>query len=284
MFSSLLPPPKHSTYIKPQLLTASTIAVSSQPIKPTNSENTALVLNSDGSVNIAKTLHGDVPSSLEDTIPLKKRFPNLVHNFPRERLEDSPALQASVEETQQLINSILSPQTAKADVTYVNYTSNDLHTPRSRTIQIRTYEEDPMLPPKFKLRKNRHQQPAPPPPILKDNTEKKITKEERDKWRIPAAVSNWKNNQGFTIALDKRVGALEGSAAPEVNVEKFADLLSALELAEKVAREELQERQQRELERLEEEKKERDEQLKALSRATRMKRGRDGGDRDRKRR
>lgn len=113
---------------------------------------------------------------------------------------------------------------------------------RGRTVEIRDYQEDPMLPPKFKLRKNRHKNPSPPPPVLRAAPTEKMSKETKDKWKIPSAVSNWKNNQGFAISLGKRVVAASGgsvAAGHSINVEKFGQLLLALENADKEAREEI---------------------------------------------
>lgn len=56
-------------------------------------------------------------------------------------------------------------------------------------------------------------------------------------WKLPPAVSNWKNARGYTIPLDKRL-AQDGKDAGEVN-ERFAKLAEALSTAERKAREEV---------------------------------------------
>ncbi|KAK6458170.1 component of the spliceosome [Scheffersomyces xylosifermentans] len=237
-----------------------------------------------------------VQASYEDTIPLKKLIPNLKHHFPRYDLETCPddSLKECVEETRDVVSAIINSKLGidenkkSSDVTYVKYKTNSVidnedgieeedGRGRERIIQIRNYQEDPMLPPKFKLRKNRHKNPSPPPPILKDtsSSQAKLTKEDREKWRIPAAVSNWKNNQGFTISLDKRMKAANGGEdgkAADVNIEKFGNLSSALEDADKQARDDIKLRNEMLRELAIKEKKEKEERLRDLAELTRNER------------
>lgn len=222
-------------------------------------------MNPDGSLNYSQTIAlASTPesrtshTSYEDTIPLKKRFPSLKHYFPKPSIEET---ELCVSDTHEVIKNIIAEKLGildakdeKDQVTYVKYESNSIIQPeggeegsRGRTVEIRNFQEDPMLPPKFKLRKNRHKEPSPPPPILKKaEPVKTVTKEEREKWNIPAAISNWKNNQGFTISLDKRMMAANGGSQQTseemeelLNIEKFGDLSQALENADKQAREEI---------------------------------------------
>lgn len=302
MFSSLLPKPIHSEYVQPY--SKNKVKVSKALILPSSSNSTVvstdgnnqitkLHLNSDGSINYTLTIasahsNGSVQASYQDTIPLKKKFPNLLHHFPRYTLETCPdnSLRVCLDETKMVIQNLLAPKVkdTKSEVSYVNYKSSSVNDEESREIQIRTYQEDPMLPPKFKLRKNRHKAPEAPTPILKDTKETTLTKEEREKWKIPAAISNWKNNQGFTIALDKRVLANGQPTINDVNIEKFGDLSSALESAEKTSRIELQERQEALKEQAEKEKKEKAAQLQELSSLARShRRDRPSEENDRKR-
>lgn len=291
MFSSLLPKPRHARYDLSRRINISkpyTHQVSSQLVKlpdyntnpdiipnPAASETTIshIFVNPDGKLDYNKTIAASnahskkVQSSFEDTIPLKTKYPNLKHHFPRYTLETCPddSLKECLEDTRSVINKIIEAKTGvnegnkKDEVTFIKYTSNnildnsennddddnDYERGRERIIQIRNYQEDPMLPPKFKLRKNRHKNPSPPPPLLKSsNSEQisKLTKEDQAKWQIPSAISNWKNNQGFTISLDKRMVAANGGSEPtstDVNVEKFGELSQALENADREAREEI---------------------------------------------
>ncbi|KAI5964436.1 PRP45 [Candida theae] len=282
MFSSLLPRPKHSNY-NPQLH----YRIHSQST-PSNNTSQALVLHDESSTivtnnkldNSYRTSASDSTKTYDATIPLKVRFPNLVHDFPR-----PPPDTAVIEETRNILTALLEAKLGtqrKEQTTYINYTDNastqltirgnaentisplttssvaEAHDDSSggdgdgdgRIIQIETMQEDPLLPPKHKLRKNRHErhdQEREVGPILKKSA--KVTKEDRQKWNIPAAISNWKNNSGFTISLEKRViGAAAGSEASasvgseggsSLNIEKFSALNQALNQAEVKAREDI---------------------------------------------
>ncbi|ODV81918.1 uncharacterized protein CANTADRAFT_43791 [Suhomyces tanzawaensis NRRL Y-17324] len=314
MFSSLLPKPKHAPY-DPSLnvrVSRTTSRHSSQLLHLPKSSNKTIIdnphtnntisklhLNPDGTLDynltIASATGSNVQASYEDTIALKKRFPKLKHHFPRYDLHTSPdsSLQKTVRETKKAIAALMnrgagSSSKSTNEVSYVKYENNSLveGEDRGRVIQIREFQEDPMLPPKFKLRKNRHKEPSPPPPILKNTnaSQTKLTKEDREKWNIPAAISNWKNNQGFTISLDKRVMAANGGKeeeVPDLNIEKFGKLSSALENADKEAREEIRIRNEMMRELAIKEKQEKEAKLRELAEATRRERGKranhDGG-------
>ncbi|KAK6466077.1 component of the spliceosome [Scheffersomyces coipomensis] len=318
MFSSLLPPPKHSSYTrdsssslikisKPKadklsqkvLTLPQSSSSTSSAIIQTNQEDgsiSKLVIKDDGSIDYSQTIalannkdNRSVQTTYEDTIPLKKRYPNLKHHFPRYTLQTCPddSIQNCVDETKDVITNIMNAKLgitkdkSKSDVNIIKYTSNDVlginndereGRPQERIIQVREYMEDPMLPPKFKLRKNRHKNPSPPPPILKNvnASESKITKEDREKWKIPAAISNWKNNQGFTISLDKRIIAANGGSETEiapdaVNIQKFGELSNALEQADKQAREDLIAKRELAKQKAIEEKAQKELQLKQLA-------------------
>lgn len=277
MFSSLLPKPKNITIetvkiilpkpntqsnaLLPKLSSqTSETSVQKRSTYPSNGHPSSvekLFFNPDGSINHSQTLayasggSVSVQASYEDTIPLKVRFPKLKHHFPSYTLQNCPddSLRRCVEETRDVISGLLAKVTGgdepAGDTLIHKYTSSTFTGSDTKTIQITSLQEDPMLPPKFKLRNNRESQPAPPPPVLKAAPTEKITKEVKDKWHIPSAVSNWKNNQGFTISLDKRVNAASGGAAPtgtNFNFEKFSNLSQALEDADAAARKELEER------------------------------------------
>ncbi|CUM62619.1 uncharacterized protein PRCAT00000173001 [Priceomyces carsonii] len=260
---------------------------------------TELLLNPDGSINYSSTLASqyssstrEVQASYEDSVPLKLKFPHLKHHFPRYDLESCPdeSLKNCVEDTRSAITKILNSKLGVKDnkddrnnkVSYIKYSTNDiLHdnesdTSREKLVEVRNYQEDPMLPPKFKLRKNRHRPPSPPPPILKQNeSETKLTKEEREKWKIPSAVSNWKNNQGFTISLDKRFSATGSGLGPDeakLNVQKFGDLSQALESADNQAREEIKIRNEMRRDLALKEQREKEIKMKELAELTRSER------------
>lgn len=318
MFSSLLSRPENSQYIKPVRLQRSKTnknkkvllftssdpnfnsnpqLVQSNPIE-NDQPNTNLVepskgnslskyrLNEDGTLNYSLTVlsadgtNRKFHTSYEDTIPLKKRYPNLKHHFPKYTLETCPneSIKECLESTKGAINRILQQKlgaTSKSDdTTVVNYTSDNVigdDNERGRTtqIQIKNYQQDPMLPPKHKLRKNRPTEPSPPPPILKNSKPEKLTKEEQDKWKIPSVISNWKNNQGFTISLENRMLAATSNETPEVNVEKLADLSSALESADRQARDDIKARNDLRQQMIEKQQKEKEAKLQELAELTR---------------
>lgn len=280
MFSTLLPKPKHEPVSGEKDLP--TVPVSrpktSLPLNRIRGNDRAVTketgphelriskfyLNEDGTLNYSKTIalagmssSESAQTSIEDTIPLKQRYPGLKHYFPRYDLETCPndSLQKCYEETKAVIDGLLQrgdPSGASEnpkEVEYVKYVpatalngsgNEEDERGRERYLEIRDLKEDPLLPSKFKLRKNRHRTPSPPAPILKNPTTEKLSKEERKKWDIPAAVSNWKNNQGFTISLDKRTMANNPSSGPaDFNIEGFSKLSSSLEEADRKAREEI---------------------------------------------
>lgn len=58
-------------------------------------------------------------------------------------------------------------------------------------------------------------------------------------WKVPPCVSNWKNNRGYTIPLDKRLAADGRGLADATVSDGFARLSEALYIAERNAREEV---------------------------------------------
>lgn len=93
-------------------------------------------------------------------------------------------------------------------VSYVRYTpgqGNDDGT-KQRIIKMVDVVEDPLEPPRFKAKKIPRGPPSPPAPILR-SPPRKITAQDQKDWMIPPCVSNWKNNKGYTIPLDKRLAA-----------------------------------------------------------------------------
>ena len=278
MFSSLIPKPLHSAYNPSSKFE---IGVAGESLSLGNFKGTLRhernQKEEDLSISSLRQLNSHIvlarPSqyqsimlqpkgTYEDTIPLKRRIPNMKHYFPRYTLDNCPddSLKTTVRETEKVISDILnknhgSSKDHKEDaVTYVNYNvdrivedgENDASDGESKqkVLQIRDVQVDPLQPPKFKLRKNRPRAPSPPPLQLKSGNVStgKVTKEDQEKWKIPAVVSNWKNNKGYTIPLEKRTLAASGgsrNAPMDINVEKFGELSQALEEADRRAREEI---------------------------------------------
>lgn len=315
MFSTLLPKPKHEpASSEKDLLTVSALQpktslpltrikgndrIVTKETGPNDLRISKFYLNEDGTLNYSKTIalgsmrsSESAQTSIEDTIPLKQRYPGLKHYFPRYDLKTCPndSLQKCYEETKAVIDGILHRgDSSRVDenskeVEYVKYVpatvlngsgNEDDERGRERYLEIRDLKEDPLLPSKFKLRKNRHRTPSPPAPILKKSSIEKLSKEERKKWDIPAAVSNWKNNQGFTISLDKRTMANNPSSGPaDFNIEGFGKLSSSLEEADRKAREEITIRNKMLQDIAIREQQEKDRRLKEIAELTRNERSR----------
>jgi SNW domain-containing protein 1 len=112
-----------------------------------------------------------------------------------------------------------------------------------RIIKMVEAQVDPMEPQRFKLKKTPANPPSPPVPVLHSPT-RPLTKEEAADWVVPPSISNWKNNSGFTVALDKRLAATgRGLEDHRIN-DKFASMAEALYLAERRARDEVEKRAQ----------------------------------------
>ena len=138
-----------------------------------------------------------------------------------------------------------------------------------RIIKMHEMPVDPLEPPKFKHKKAPRGPPSPPVPVM-HSPPRKVSQKDMQDWKIPPCVSNWKNSQGFTIPLDKRLAADGRGHSQVVISDKHAQVAESLLIAQEVSREGItarnkeRERQQR----LEKEKK--DEQLRQLARDARM--------------
>jgi len=132
---------------------------------------------------------------------------------------------------------------AKNQPTYIRYTpakqapefnSGAGH----RIIRLTEMPTDPMEPPKFKNKKLPRGPPSPPVPVMHSPPRKVTVKDQQD-WKIPPCISNWKNNKGYTIPLDKRLAA-DGRGLNEFSInDNFAKLSESLYIAERKAREEV---------------------------------------------
>lgn len=104
-----------------------------------------------------------------------------------------------------------------------------------RVVKMVTAQVDPMEPPRFRQRKAPANPPSPPVPVL-HSPERKASKEEQRAWNIPPVVSDWKNNRGYTISLDKRL-ASDGRGMVDHSInDRFASMAEALFQAERTAR------------------------------------------------
>jgi SNW domain-containing protein 1 len=115
--------------------------------------------------------------------------------------------------------------------------------------------------------------PSPPPPLRPPRSPpRKTTVADQEAWKIPPAISNWKNTKGYIVPLDKRL-AVDGRSMLEPTIsDGFAKLSESLLIAERKARVEVETRAaiQRKLTMKDKEAKE--EELRALAARARMER------------
>lgn len=142
---------------------------------------------------------------------------------------------------------------------------------KTRVIQMVDAQIDPMMPPKFKHKKAPRGPAEDPVPVLHSKPAK-LTKEERDAWKVPACISNWKNTRGYTIPLDKRLAA-DGRNLIEHSINpNFANLAESLYVAERQAREEVSMRAKVRAKLAEQQTNQREEELRNLAMQARMER------------
>ncbi|KXX73445.1 Pre-mRNA-processing protein 45 [Madurella mycetomatis] len=137
-----------------------------------------------------------------------------------------------------------------------------------------------MEPPKFKHKKIPRGPPTPPPPVM-HSPPRKLTAEDQEAWRIPPAVSLWKNSKGYTVPLDKRLAA-DGRSLQDVQInDKFAQFSEALFMADRHAREEVRQRAMMQQRLAEKERQQKEEHLRQLAQQARAEKA--GGGRRRSR-
>ena len=249
----------------------------------------AVKVDSKGQVDysaIARKGHSDsriIHSSFKDLIPLRQRAD--VGELSLERPNEEE-VQASKEKTQAALAAIVSQGVAaakvknvklqKRDVSYVRYTPTqnqmgDFSRKQDRIIKIVNKQEDPMEPAKWKNKKIPGAPPSPPAPVM-HSPPRKPTAEEQEMWRIPPAISNWKNPKGFTVPLDKRL-ATDGRHLQDITVnDRFAQLADAMAAAERHAREEVKQRGVMQQKLAEKERQSKEDNLRALAQKAREER------------
>ncbi|GAC94161.1 pre-mRNA-processing protein [Pseudozyma hubeiensis SY62] len=129
------------------------------------------------------------------------------------------------------------------DAQFIRYTPGQqgVGNGTQRIIKMTEAQRDPLEPPRHRFKKTAPAPPSPPPPVLR-SPPRKVTAQEQKDWMIPPAISNWKNNKGYTIPLDKRLAA-DGRGIKDVAInDNFAQFAEALNLADRHAREEVRQR------------------------------------------
>jgi hypothetical protein len=89
----------------------------------------------------------------------------------------------------------------QAPAQYIRYTPSEQGVgfaggAKQRIIRMVETQSDPMEPPRFRTNKKIPRgPPSPPAPVMHSPT-RKLTQKEQLEWRIPPAISNWKNPKG----------------------------------------------------------------------------------------
>lgn len=180
--------------------------------------------------------------------------------------------------TNEKISASMPGQCAKkqAPAQYIRYTPSEQGVgfaggAKQRIIRMVEVQQDPMEPPRFRTNKKIPRgPPSPPAPVMHSPT-RKITQKEQLEWRIPPAISNWKNPKGYTIPLDKRLAA-DGRGLQSTHInENFAKLAESLYIADRKAREAVEMRAQVEKKIANKEKEGKEKELRALAKMARDK-------------
>lgn len=167
-------------------------------------------------------------------------------------------------------------KSANQEPEYIKYTPNKQAPGHNancsqRIIRMVEAQVDPMEPPKFKHKRVPRSGGSPPPPVL-HSPPRKLSEKDQAAWKIPPCISNWKNQKGYTIPLDKRLQA-DGRSLQDISInDKFATLSEALYIAERAAREEIRVRNELVKHKKEQEELLREQQLRDLAAKARAER------------
>ncbi|KAF8637416.1 hypothetical protein AX17_002911 [Amanita inopinata Kibby_2008] len=228
--------------------------------KKASSGNTlALQVDSEGNVRYDVIAHQGqragkiVQSQFKDLVPLAHRKDLDDSDRTMERPSEEE-VQATAERTKAALEKLVNGKIKAAQpknvpdsqgkTSFIRYTpgqQNGTAGLKQRIIKMTEVVEDPLEPPRFKHKKIPRGPPSPPPPVLR-SPPRKATVAEQKEWMIPPCISNWKNNKGFTIPLDKRLAA-DGRGLQDIHInDNFAKFSEALFVADRHAREEVRQR------------------------------------------
>ncbi|KAH9048547.1 SKIP/SNW domain-containing protein [Lactarius hengduanensis] len=257
--------------------------------KKASSGNTlALQVDSEGNVRydaIAQQgqRHGKlVQSQFKDLVPLAHRKDIDEEARAMERPSEDE-VQATAEKTRAALEKITNGKIKAAQpknvpdsqgkTSFIRYTPGQQASGalQQRIIKMTEVVEDPLEPPRFKHKKIPRGPPSPPPPVLR-SPPRKATAQEQKEWMIPPSISNWKNNKGFTIPLDKRL-ASDGRGLQDVHInDNFAKFSEALYIADRHSREEVHQRSLMQRKLAQKEKAAKEENLRLLAQRAREER------------
>nr|POE72965.1 pre-mrna-processing protein 45 [Quercus suber] len=246
----------------------------------------AIQVDGEGKVRydaIARRGHDEkrvIHASFKDLIPLRQRADAGQISLEKPSEEEEQATKERTEKAlQTLVSGTLAAQkpknvkgTTRPEPTFVRYTPanqmGDNSKKQDRIMKIVQRQQDPMEPPKHKIKKVPRGPPSPPPPVM-HSPPRKLTAEDQEAWRIPPPISNWKNSKGYTVPLDKRLAA-DGRGLQDVTInDKFAQFSEAMNLADRHAREEVQQRQRMQQRLAEKEKEAKEDNLRQLAQKAR---------------
>ncbi|PWN29229.1 hypothetical protein BDZ90DRAFT_278606 [Jaminaea rosea] len=222
-----------------------------------------------------------VQSQHKDLVPLTQRAGAKASDMLPDR-PDAEAVAETAQRTRAALEKIVNVKIKGAQTSHVEKKGGDSsfvrYTPgqqggsgQQRIIKMTEQVEDPLEPPRWKFKKVPKGPPSPPPPVLR-SPPRKITAQEQKDWVVPPSISNWKNNKGYTIPLDKRLAA-DGRGLQDVHInDGFAQFSEALVLAERHAREEVRQRSAMQQKLAAKEKASREEHLRLLAQRAREER------------
>jgi SNW domain-containing protein 1 len=178
------------------------------------------------------------------------------------------ALEARVLKKQAVMNpkAVAAAPGAAEYIKYTSASSSAAHASgaSTRIIKMQNMPVDPLEPPKFRHVKVPRGSGSPPVPVM-HSPPRALTTQDRQDWKIPPCISNWKNAKGYTIPLDKRLAA-DGRGLQEVQVnDQFAKFSEALYIAEQTARSAVETRAKMQRELLAREKERKEEELRELA-------------------
>lgn len=242
----------------------------------------ALTVNAEGDFNFDAIVTGGKNSAKWQETGHKAIVPKLerlndAFERPAEEDEDAVAretmlaFQGKVDKKQAVMNPKHVPKNP-GEAQYIRYTGSAGGAQgQGRIIKMQDMPVDPLEPPKFKHIKVPRGSGSPPAPVMHSPPRKLSAEEQRD-WKIPPCVSNWKNNAGHTIPLDKRLAA-DGRGLQEVQInDGFAKFSEALYIAENKARSAVETRAKMQRELLSREKERKEAELRELAMQARMER------------
>ncbi|KAG2313466.1 hypothetical protein Bca52824_025023 [Brassica carinata] len=210
----------------------------------------------------------------------KDIIPKVLKKNEGEEEELQKQINETMEETKAAIEKTVNNVrlSAAQDSKCIRYEPSSSSAFKERIVRMVEMAVDPLDPPKFKHKRVPKPSGSPPVPVMHSPPRFVSVKDKQD-WRIPPCVSDWKNPKGYAIPLDKRVAAAAadgGRGLQDVRInDGFAKLAECMYVAEEKAREAVAMRSMVQREMAMKEKERREEELRALARKARCERERE---------